>query len=74
MLQCPGTLAAVTASAADTPEQQCVAWLAQSHRENLLQTALEEPSSESGVWGQGGASPSQGMLSSTLQRDFKEPN
>lgn len=44
MLQCPGTLAAVTASAADTPEQQCVAWPAQSHRENLLQTALEEPS------------------------------
>lgn len=74
MLQCPGTLAAVTASAADTPEQHYVAWLAQSHGENLLQRALEEPSSERGLWDQGGASPSQGVLSSTLQRDCKEPN
>lgn len=36
-LQCPGTLAAVPVSAADTQRQRCVAWPARSHRASLVE-------------------------------------
>lgn len=78
MLQCPGTLAAVPVSAADTQQQRCVARSARSHRANLIETNSsgksrpeKAASGAKGVpaplWG-----PAAGVT--TLQRDRKAPN